>query len=65
MLDASNPNANVAKSKKNKPPVSRSQGRYWPQTNNDGASSPSHYVEVDLEVDELSPTGNTVSNSTT
>lgn len=65
MLDASNPNANVAKSKKNKPPVSRSQGRYWPQSNNDGASSPSHYVEVDLDGGQLSPQGNTVTTETT
>lgn len=49
MLDASNPNANVGKAKKSKPPASRAQGRYWPQPNEDESMSPSHYVEVDLE----------------
>lgn len=54
MLDASNPNANVAKSKKNKPPMSRSQGRYWPQSSSEECLSPSNY-EVELEGGHLSP----------
>lgn len=63
MLDASNPNANVAKSKKNKAPVSRSQGRYWPQSSSEDCLSPSY--EVELEGGHLSPSSCAVPSETT